>query len=277
MPVPIPRPGKIVCVGLNYRDHAAETGKPVPTEPVLFAKFANSVVPDGATVAIPAATQEVDWEAELGVVIGRRASRVGHREALDHVAGYTCMNDLSARDLQRSGGQWTRGKAIDGFLPMGPCLVTAAEVPDPSALAISCAVNGEVVQDSSTKEMVFGSRRAGQHHQPDHDPRARRLHRDRDAARGRHGPHATVVPRGGRRGRRGDRADRTTHDVPGLSIERPTHAKGQRLLELPWGGAPGTGLSDNSLGQGPSGSTEERCGVVTNGLLPIALIRTPSR
>lgn len=153
---PVPRPGKIVCVGLNYRDHAAETGKPVPTEPVLFAKFANSVVPDGATVAIPAATQEVDWEAELGVVIGRRASRVSPGEALDHVAGYTCLNDLSARDLQRSGGQWTRGKAIDGFLPMGPCLVTAAAVPDPSALAISCTVNGEVVQDSSTKEMVFG-------------------------------------------------------------------------------------------------------------------------
>ena len=105
----MPRPGKIVCIGLNYRDHAAETGKAVPTEPVLFAKFANSVVADGATVAIPAATSEADWEAELGVVIGRRTTG-DVPGALDHVAGYTCLNDLSARDLQRSGGQWTRGR-----------------------------------------------------------------------------------------------------------------------------------------------------------------------
>lgn len=153
---PVPRPGKIVCVGLNYRDHAAETGKPVPTEPVLFAKFANSVVADGATVAIPAATNEVDWEAELGVVVGRRATRVDVADALDHVAGYTCLNDLSARDLQRSTSQWTRGKAIDGFLPMGPCLVTADEVPDPQNLAISCTVNGTLAQRSNTREMVFG-------------------------------------------------------------------------------------------------------------------------
>lgn len=153
---PVPRPGKIVCVGLSYRDHAAETGKPVPTEPVLFAKFANSVVADGATVAIPAATNEVDWEAELGVVVGRRATRVEVADALDHVAGYTCLNDLSARDLQRSTSQWTRGKAIDGFLPMGPCLVTADEVPDPQDLAISCTVNGTLAQRSSTREMVFG-------------------------------------------------------------------------------------------------------------------------
>ena len=153
---PVPRPGKIVCVGLNYRDHAAETGKPVPTEPVLFAKFANSVVGDGAEVALPAVTEEVDWEAELGVVIGRRASRVSVADALAHVAGYTCMNDLSARDLQRSGGQWTRGKAIDGFLPMGPWLVTADEIGDPQRLSVRCLVDGEVVQDSSTSQMVFG-------------------------------------------------------------------------------------------------------------------------
>ena len=153
---PVPAPGKIICVGLNYRDHAAETGKPIPTEPILFAKFANSVVPDGARVAIPELTDEADWEAELGVVIGRTASRVTQDEALNYVAGYVCMNDLSARDLQRSGGQWTRGKAIDGFLPMGPMLVTADEVPDPHALTIRCTVNGETVQDSSTGQMVFG-------------------------------------------------------------------------------------------------------------------------
>lgn len=153
---PVPRPGKIVCVGLNYRDHAAETGKPVPEEPVLFAKFANSVVGHDSVVEIPAATREVDWEAELGVVIGRRARRVSADEALGHVAGYVCVNDLSARDLQRRGGQWTRGKAIDGFLPMGPWLVTADEVADPQELAISCTVNGELVQSSTTAEMVFG-------------------------------------------------------------------------------------------------------------------------
>ncbi|HET9420162.1 MAG TPA: fumarylacetoacetate hydrolase family protein [Nocardioides sp.] len=153
---PVPAPGKIICVGLNYRDHAAETGKPIPSEPVLFAKFANSVVGGGSRVAIPAATAEADWEAELGVVIGREATRVPVEKALAHVAGYLCANDLSARDLQRSGGQWTRGKAIDGFLPLGPMLVTADEVPDPQRLSIRCTLNGEVVQDSSTSEMIFG-------------------------------------------------------------------------------------------------------------------------
>jgi 2-keto-4-pentenoate hydratase/2-oxohepta-3-ene-1,7-dioic acid hydratase in catechol pathway len=153
---PVPKPEKIICVGLNYRDHAAETGSAVPTEPVLFAKFANSVTGDGAVVPIPPVCTQVDWEAELGVVIGSRASRVGVAEALDYVAGYTCLNDLSARDLQRRGGQWTRGKAIDGFLPMGPWLVTADEVGDPQQLAISCRLNGEVVQSSRTAQMVFG-------------------------------------------------------------------------------------------------------------------------
>lgn len=153
---PVPNPGKIIGVGLNYRDHAAETGKAVPAEPVLFAKFANSVTGDGAVVAIPPESKEVDWEAELGVIIGSRASRVGVAGALDHVAGYTCLNDLSARDLQRQGGQWTRGKAIDDFLPMGPWLVTADEVTDPQRLWITCEVNGEVVQSSNTAQMVFG-------------------------------------------------------------------------------------------------------------------------
>ncbi|HET7388592.1 MAG TPA: fumarylacetoacetate hydrolase family protein [Nocardioidaceae bacterium] len=153
---PVPRPGKIVCVGLNYRDHAAETGKPIPEEPVLFAKFANSVVGDRAVVALPALTSEADWEAELGVIIGSRTSKVAPEDALGHVAGYTCLNDLSARDLQRRGGQWTRGKAIDGFLPMGPELVTRDEVGDPQDLAICCRLNGSPVQKSSTAQMVFG-------------------------------------------------------------------------------------------------------------------------
>ncbi len=153
---PVPRPGKIVCAGLNYRDHAIETGKPIPEEPVLFAKFSNSVTSDGAEVALPALSDEVDWEAELAVIIGATASGVSVQDAMDHVAGYTCVNDLSARDLQRSGGQWTRGKAIDDFLPMGPCLVTPDEVGDPQDLAISCSLNGSIVQRSTTSEMVFG-------------------------------------------------------------------------------------------------------------------------
>jgi 2-keto-4-pentenoate hydratase/2-oxohepta-3-ene-1,7-dioic acid hydratase in catechol pathway len=153
---PVPRPEKIICVGLNYRDHAAEVGRDLPTEPVLFGKYANSVVGDGAAVRIPRQTSEVDYEGELGVVIGRTTRDVARDVALRHVAGYTVMNDLSARDLQRRLGQWTRGKAIDDFLPMGPFLVTPDEVGDPQALAIRTEVNGEVRQHSSTAEMVFG-------------------------------------------------------------------------------------------------------------------------
>jgi 2-keto-4-pentenoate hydratase/2-oxohepta-3-ene-1,7-dioic acid hydratase in catechol pathway len=153
---PIPEPGKIVCIGLNYRDHAAEAGLPLPEEPVLFAKFANSVVGHGAAIVVPSAVRRVDYEAELGVVIGRRARRVEVGEALNHVAGYLCANDVSARDLQPKAGQWTRGKAVDTFLPTGPWLVTADEIPDPQVLGIRCLVNGEVLQESNTGEMVFG-------------------------------------------------------------------------------------------------------------------------
>jgi 2,4-didehydro-3-deoxy-L-rhamnonate hydrolase len=153
---PIPRPGKVICVGLNYRDHAEETGQAIPEEPVLFAKFANSVVGPGATIDVPAFVEQPDFEAELGVVIGRTAAGVDPSDALDHVAGYTCCNDVSARDLQFRSSQWLLGKAIDGFLPVGPWLVTADEVGDPQTLGIRCLVNGEVVQDSSTKQMVSG-------------------------------------------------------------------------------------------------------------------------
>ena len=153
---PVPRPGKIICVGLNYRDHAKETGKAVPTEPILFPKFANSVVGPGAEVLVPPEADEIDYEAELAVVIGRRASRVAVADALDHVAGYACANDVSSRSLQFRTGQWLTGKAIDTFLPLGPYLVTADEVPDPQALGIRCLVNDEPRQDSSTSEMVFG-------------------------------------------------------------------------------------------------------------------------
>ena len=153
---PVPRPGKIICVGLNYRDHAKETGQAIPTEPVLFSKFANSVVGPGADVVVPPEAEKVDYEAELAVVIGRRASRVAADDALDHVAGYACANDVSARSLQFRSGQWLLGKAIDTFLPLGPYLVTADEVPDPQDLGIRCLVNDELLQSSNTSQMVFG-------------------------------------------------------------------------------------------------------------------------
>lgn len=154
---PITRPEKIICVGLNYRDHAAESGQPVPEVPVLFAKFRNSLIGPGDPIRLPmAAPSLVDYEAELAVVIGRPARRVSTSTALEYVAGYTCANDVSARDLQMRGGQWLRGKAVDTFLPLGPWLVTSDEVADPQKLRIRCSINGEVLQDSSTKEMVFG-------------------------------------------------------------------------------------------------------------------------
>lgn len=153
---PVPRPGKIICIGLNYRDHAKESGQEIPEQPILFAKFANSIVGPGAPVRIPPETTQVDYEAELGVVIGRTARRVSKEQALTHVAGYTCCNDVSARDLQLAVSQWTRGKAIDTFLPMGPVLCTADEIADPQALGIRCTVNGDLRQSSSTAEMIFG-------------------------------------------------------------------------------------------------------------------------
>jgi 2,4-didehydro-3-deoxy-L-rhamnonate hydrolase len=153
---PVPRPGKIICVGLNYRDHAKETGQPIPDEPVLFSKYANSVVGPGADVVVPPETEQIDYEAELAVVIGRRASVVPAGKALDHVAGYACANDVSSRSLQFRSGQWLLGKAIDTFLPLGPYLVTADEVPDPQALGIRCLVNDELRQSSDTGQMVFG-------------------------------------------------------------------------------------------------------------------------
>ena len=152
---PLPRPGKIICVGRNYYEHIAEMNKDIPVEPILFCKFANSVVASGATVVMPPQTEMVDWEAELGVVIGRTGKNIPPEQVGDYIAGYTCMNDLSARDLQRRTGQWTRGKAIDGFLPMGPELVTADEVAYPGNLAVRCLVNDEVQQDGNTSEMIF--------------------------------------------------------------------------------------------------------------------------
>lgn len=149
------RPGKIVAAGMNYRDHAAEAGLQVPERPVLFAIWPSSVIGPGEAIVIPAASSEIDYEAELGVVIGERARDVPVERALDVVAGYTCYNDVSARDLQFADGQWTRAKSFDTFSPVGPRVAPASEIPDPQALGIRCLVNGETLQDSTTAEMVF--------------------------------------------------------------------------------------------------------------------------
>lgn len=135
---------KIICVGLNYRRHALEAGFPVPTTPVIFGKFANSLAGSGTSVALPDVDTEYDFEAELGVIIGRAARNVPVEAALDYVAGYCCANDLSARDAQLATSQWMIGKMLDGFLPLGPYLVTADTVKDPQSLGIRCRVNGEL-------------------------------------------------------------------------------------------------------------------------------------
>lgn len=153
----IPNPAKIICVGLNYRDHAAESDQPSPEHPILFAKFPNSLIGPGDDIQLPAiAPERVDYEAELGVVIGTTASRIAVADALTCVAGYMCANDVSARDLQFQSSQWLRGKAVDSFLPIGPWLVTRDEISDPQDLHIECLVNGELLQDSNTRQMIFG-------------------------------------------------------------------------------------------------------------------------
>ena len=155
MALPIERPQKIVCVGLNYRDHAEEQGTALPDAPLLFAKWPNTLIGPGEPIVIPSVTRQVDYEAELGVVIGRRVRSVSTDDALEAVRGYLCLNDVSARDLQFSDGQWVRGKSLDTFCPVGPELVPAADVPEPQALAIRAIVNGRVLQDSSTSQMIF--------------------------------------------------------------------------------------------------------------------------
>ena len=151
------RPGKIIAIGRNYREHAAEESAALPTAPLMFAKFPSSAVGNGETITWSAAlTAAVDYEAELAVVIGRRARDVAVADALDYVLGYTCLNDVSARDLQTSDGQWTRAKSLDTFCPMGPWVVTADEIPDPAALRVQCRVNGEARQDARTGELVHG-------------------------------------------------------------------------------------------------------------------------
>ena len=146
---------KIVCVGLNYRDHAAEQGAELPEAPLLFAKFTTALIGPGDAIVIPPIVTKCDYEAELGVVLGRTVRQVSKENAMEAVAGYVVANDVSARDLQFGDGQWTRGKSPDTFCPVGP-LVPAADVPDPHALPIRALLNGEVVQESTTANLVFG-------------------------------------------------------------------------------------------------------------------------
>lgn len=154
---PVPDPEKIICIGLNYRDHAAEGRQEPPPVPTFFAKFQNALVPDGATVNLPAASSKVDYEAEIAFVVGRTAYEVPVAEALDHIAGYTLLNDLSARDLQFQTPQWTPGKVFDGSAPCGPALITSDELPDaPDGLGIALDLNGERMQEATTGELIFG-------------------------------------------------------------------------------------------------------------------------
>ena len=153
-------PVNIYCIGLNYRAHAEETGAPIPEQPVIFMKPTTALTHPGEPIPLPACCEhgpEVDYEAELTVVIGRAAKNVPVDRALEHVLGYTCANDISARRWQKQGGggQWVRGKSFDGFCPLGPVLVTADEIPDPQALRVRCLRNGETMQDGRTSDMIF--------------------------------------------------------------------------------------------------------------------------
>src|SRR6266498_5838353 len=153
---PVPRPGKLICVGLNYRDHAAESNMPLPEKPVIFSKFSTSVVGPEEPVVLPKTSSQVDYEAELAVVIGRRAKHVALENALDYVLGYTMINDVSARDFQFGDGQWQRGKSCDTFAPMGIAIVMKDEIPDPHNLWIRLRLNGQTMQDSNTEQLIFG-------------------------------------------------------------------------------------------------------------------------
>jgi 2-keto-4-pentenoate hydratase/2-oxohepta-3-ene-1,7-dioic acid hydratase in catechol pathway len=153
---PILNPSKVIAIGLNYMDHCREQKIDPPELPIIFTKFPTSIIGPGDTIRWdPALTGQVDYEVELGVIIGKTARRVSAADAYDYVAGYTVCNDVSARDLQFGDGQWVRGKSLDTFCPLGPWLVTKDEVPDPQKLSIRCMVNDQVLQDSNTAEMIF--------------------------------------------------------------------------------------------------------------------------
>jgi 2-keto-4-pentenoate hydratase/2-oxohepta-3-ene-1,7-dioic acid hydratase in catechol pathway len=153
---PVPRPGKLICIGLNYRDHAAELGMPLPQRPVVFSKFTTAVIAAGEPIKVPESSTQVDYEAELAIVIGRRAKNVRAADAMSYVLGYTAFNDVTARDFQAGDGQWQRSKSCDTFAPMGPSIFTADVIKDPSNLGVRLTVNGVTMQDSNTNQLVFG-------------------------------------------------------------------------------------------------------------------------
>lgn len=153
---PVPRPGKIICIGLNYRDHAEESGMAIPKSPIIFSKFSTCVVGPKQPIVIPEGSTETDYEAELAFIIGRRAQNVKSDDALNYVLGYTNFNDVSARDFQFADGQWQRGKSCDTFAPMGEFIATTDEIADPQNLSIKLHLNGKTLQDSNTNQMIFG-------------------------------------------------------------------------------------------------------------------------
>jgi 2-keto-4-pentenoate hydratase/2-oxohepta-3-ene-1,7-dioic acid hydratase in catechol pathway len=153
---PIPDPEKIICIGLNYKEHAAEVGAEPPEHPIVFGKYRNALAGPGATVKLPANSTKVDYEAEVAFILGRRTKDVAVGDALDHIAGYTLLNDLSARDLQGRTPQWMPGKIFDGAAPCGPALVTPDEAGPPDAIGIKLTLNGETMQDSGTGDLIFG-------------------------------------------------------------------------------------------------------------------------
>lgn len=155
---PVLAPEKVVCVGMNYRDHCLEQNAPIPKEPIIFSKFPSAITGPYDDIALPSDCQQVDWEVELAFVIGRRGKHIKEEDALSHVAGFTVANDVSEREWQmkRNGKQWLLGKTFDTFCPLGPALVTTDAVTDPHKLSVRCLVNGETVQDSSTEQMIFG-------------------------------------------------------------------------------------------------------------------------
>jgi 2-keto-4-pentenoate hydratase/2-oxohepta-3-ene-1,7-dioic acid hydratase in catechol pathway len=154
---PVPDPSKIICLGLNYRDHAEESGMAIPAEPILFSKYASSLIGNGQAIELPTVSTEVDYEAELIYVIGKRGRDIPRDRAMEYIAGYTIGHDVSARDwqLNKPGKQWMAGKTFDKFAPLGPALVTAEEVPDPHALGIRLRLNGRTMQDSNTSQLIF--------------------------------------------------------------------------------------------------------------------------
>ena len=152
---PVASPGKIICLGRNYREHAEEQGVPVPNEPVIFMKPRTAIIGLGDSIIKPSFVNELDYEAELAVIIGKRGKNITVERTREHIFGYTCFNDVSARDIQFKDKQWTRGKSFDTFAPMGPCITTRDEIDDPNNLWIKTKVNGELRQNSSTRNMVF--------------------------------------------------------------------------------------------------------------------------